>query len=143
MILRHPEDIRLLRDLLEPLQVAAGDTCQLMLSTYFGDAVDLYAQLNSLPADIVALDLAEGRRLVDVVAETGSGKILAIGVTNGRSTGMEDTFFLTHLVERILHRYIHDVVYLQTSCGLASLAPSQARAKLALLASVRDTLTPA
>lgn len=141
LILRHPQDIRLLRDVLEPLKVAAGDTCQLMVSTYFGDAKDLYAQLNSLPADIVALDLAEGHHLADLVADTGSGKILALGVTNGRSTVMEEAVLLTHLVERILHRYVHEVVYLQPSCGLASLPPSQARAKLALLASVRDALS--
>jgi 5-methyltetrahydropteroyltriglutamate--homocysteine methyltransferase len=141
-ILRHPDDIRLLRDLLEPLKVAAGDTCELMVCTYFGDAASLYAQLNSLPADIVALDLTAGGRLADVLADTGSGKILALGVTNGRSTGMEDVYLLTHLLERILHRYVHDVVFLQPSCGLALLPPSRARAKLALLASIRDALDP-
>jgi 5-methyltetrahydropteroyltriglutamate--homocysteine methyltransferase len=143
MILRHAEDVRLLRDLLEPLKVAAGDGTQLMLATYFGDAEPLYAQLESLPADVVALDLVEGRRLADAIAATGSGKILALGVTNGRSTGMEDTDSLILQVERILHRYIHDVVYLQPSCGLASLSRAQARAKLFLLAAVRDALAAA
>jgi 5-methyltetrahydropteroyltriglutamate--homocysteine methyltransferase len=142
LILRYPEDIRLLRELLEPLKVAAGDSCQLILATFFGDAEPLYAQLNSLPADIVALDLTAGRRLADVLADTGSGKILALGMTNGRSTVMKDVSLLTHLLERILHRYVHDVVFLQPSCGLASLPPSQARAKLALLASIRDALDP-
>jgi 5-methyltetrahydropteroyltriglutamate--homocysteine methyltransferase len=140
LILRRSGDIRLLRDLLEPLKVAAGDDSQLMLATYFGDAEPLYAQLDSLPADIVALDLADGHGLADVVAATGSGKILALGVTNGRSTGMEDVDSLTREVGRILHRYIHDVVYLQPSCGLGSLSRSQARAKLSLLSSVRDAL---
>jgi 5-methyltetrahydropteroyltriglutamate--homocysteine methyltransferase len=142
LILRYPEDIRLVRDLLEPLKVAAGDSCQLIVATYFSDAEPLYAQLNSLPADIVALDLTAGGRLADVLADTGSGKILALGVTNGRSTGMEDVYLLTHLLERILHRYVHDVVFLQPSCGLALLPPSRARAKLALLASIRDALDP-
>jgi methionine synthase II (cobalamin-independent) len=104
LILRYPEDIRLVRDLLEPLKVAAGDSCQLIVATYFSDAEPLYAQLNSVPADIVALDLTAGGRLADVLADTGSGKILALGVTNGRSTGMEDVYLLTHLLERILHR---------------------------------------
>jgi 5-methyltetrahydropteroyltriglutamate--homocysteine methyltransferase len=143
LILRHGEDIRLLRELLEPLKVAAGDGCQLVVATYFGDAEPLYAQLNSLPADVVALDFVEDRHLADAVADTGSGKILALGVTNGRSTDMEDTASLTHQVERILHRYIHDVVYLQPSCGLASLSESQAQAKLALLSSVRNALSSA
>jgi 5-methyltetrahydropteroyltriglutamate--homocysteine methyltransferase len=140
LILRHASDIRLLRELLEPLKVAAGDTSQLVVTTYFGDAEPLYAQLNSLPVDIVGLDLTEGHRLAEAIADTGSGKILALGVTNGRSTGMEDTASLTRQIERILHRYIHDVVYLQPSCGLASLPRSQAAAKLTLLATVRDGL---
>jgi 5-methyltetrahydropteroyltriglutamate--homocysteine methyltransferase len=140
LILRHAEDIRLLRELLEPLKVAAGDDCQLIIATYFGAAEALYAQLNSLPVDIVALDLVESGGLIDVIADTGSGKILALGVTNGRSTAMEDVTSLVPRVERILHRYVHDVVYLQPSCGLASLPRSQARAKLALLSSARDAL---
>ena len=77
-----------------------------------------------------------------IISAEASGKILALGVTSGRSTGMEDISLLTHLVERILHRYVHDIVYLQPSCGLASLPPSQAQAKLALLASIRNALTP-
>jgi 5-methyltetrahydropteroyltriglutamate--homocysteine methyltransferase len=140
LILHHAEDIRLLRELLEPLKVAAGDDCQLMVATYFGDAQPLYAQLESLPADIIALDLVEGCGLSDIVADTGSGKILALGVTNGRAPGMEDGTSLTRQIKRMLHRYIHDVVYLQPSCGLASLPQPQARAKLALLSSVRDAL---
>jgi 5-methyltetrahydropteroyltriglutamate--homocysteine methyltransferase len=140
LILSHAEDIRLLRELLEPLKVAAGDACRLIVATYFGDAAPLYAQLNSLPADIVALDLVEGPGLAEIVANTGSAKVLALGVTNGRATDMEDAASLTRQLERMLHRYIHDVVYLQPSCGLASLPPPQARAKLALLASVRDAI---
>lgn len=138
-ILRHSGDIRLLRDLLEPLKVAAGDATEITLATYFADAEPLYAQLESLPADIIALDLAEGH-LDRVIADTGSGKILALGVTNGRSAAMEDAASLTRQVERILHRYVHDLVYLQPSCGLAGLPRPQARTKLALLSSVRDAL---
>jgi len=110
LILRHQEDIRLLRELLEPLKVAAGDECQLMLATYSGEAEPLYAQLNSLPADIIALDLVEGSAAADIIANTGSGRILALGVTDGRSTAMEDVASLTARIKRMLHRYIHDVV---------------------------------
>lgn len=140
LLLRHGEDVRLARELLEPLKVAAGDSTQLAVATYLGDAEPLYAQLNSLPADVIAVDLVGSPRLADVIADTGSGKILALGVTDGLSAGMEESAILCRRIERVLSRYIHDVVHIQPSCGLAPLSRTQARATLALLSRVRDTL---
>ena len=140
LILQHPEDIRLLRELLEPLQNATGDAAQLAVATYFGDAEPLYAQLNSLPADIVALDCSESPRLLDAVAQTGSSKVLAFGLINGRSTRLENPDHVAGTLERLLHRYVHDTVYLQPSCGLEHLPRDRARAKLNLLPAIRKVI---
>ncbi len=141
LILHHAEDIRLLRELLEPLQNATGEAAQLAVATYFGDAEPLYAQLNSLPADILALDCSESPRLLDAVAQTGSSKVLALGLINGRSTRLENPDDIARTLERLLHRYVHDSVYLQPSCGLEHLPRDRARAKLALLPDIRRATT--
>lgn len=140
VICEHPGDIRLLRELLEPLQLATGGTVPLAVATPRIDAEPLYAHLNSLPTEVLMLDFCASAALAGSVAETGSSRILALGIVDGQSPSMEDPDVVTRLVERILHRYVHDRVYLQPSCGLAHLAPAAARAKLALLTELRARL---
>jgi 5-methyltetrahydropteroyltriglutamate--homocysteine methyltransferase len=142
LILARPQDVRLLRELLEPLHDACAGRAVLAVATYFADATPLYAQLNSLPADIIALDLAARPSLADAVADTGSGKVLALGLVDGRSAEMEDPFELARLLGRLLHRYVHDEVYVQPSCGLERLARPEAAAKLRLLSAVRSRFSP-
>lgn len=101
----------------------------------------MYAQLNSMPADIVALDLISSPQLVDVIAATGASKALGLGVVDGRTPGLEDPSALAQQIDRMLSRYAFDAVHLMPSCGLASLPRACAQAKLALLASVRGLLT--
>jgi 5-methyltetrahydropteroyltriglutamate--homocysteine methyltransferase len=139
-ILGHPEDIRLLRQLLEPLWAARG-AAQLCVATYFGDAEPLYAQLNSLPADILALDFTYSPRLAQTIATTGSSKLLALGMVDGRSTRMEDADEVARQVEAVLRHYTLDAVHLLPSCGLEYLPRDRARAKLERLAHVRRLLT--
>jgi 5-methyltetrahydropteroyltriglutamate--homocysteine methyltransferase len=139
-ILQHPEDIRLLRQLLEPLWAARGPA-QLCVATYFGDAEPLYAQLNSLPADILALDFTYSPRLRETIAATGSSKLLALGMVDGRSTRMEDANDVARQVEALLRHYTLDTVHLLPSCGLEYLPRDRARAKLERLAHVRRLLT--
>jgi 5-methyltetrahydropteroyltriglutamate--homocysteine methyltransferase len=135
-ILAHPGDVRLLRQLLEPLS-AAGAGAQLVVATYFGDAEPLYAQLNSLPGDILALDFTSSPRLLEVIAATGASKVLALGLIDGRTTGLEDVNTVARQVDRILQHYVLDSMHLLPSCGLEYLARDRARAKLGLLAQVR------
>ena len=137
-ILLYPADVRLSRELLEPLQSAAGDGCEIVVSTYAADAAPLYAQLHSLPADVVALDLVCGQGLIDTIADTGAGKMLALGVVDGRSPQLESADTLARLLARALHRYVHERIYLQPSCGLGSLTPAQAWAKLDVLRAARS-----
>lgn len=140
LILHRPHDIRLLRELLDPLQDASGHSTQLVVATYSGDATPLYAQLNSLPADILALDLAGHDALCDAVASTGSSKPLAFGLIDGSSRQMEDPDAIARRLEMLIHRYVHYEALFQTSCGLANLPREDARAKLDLLAAVRNRL---
>ena len=139
-ILTHPEDIRLLRQLLEPLWAARG-TAQLIVATYFGDAEPLYAQLNSLPADVLALDFTYSPRLVETIAATGASKILALGIVDGRNTRLESADDIARQVDTLLRHYTLDAIHLLPSCGLEYLPRDRARAKLELLAHVRRLLT--
>ncbi|MBI3389508.1 MAG: hypothetical protein HY027_17395 [Deltaproteobacteria bacterium] len=132
-------DIRLLRNLFEPLYAARGNA-EIAIATYGGDADPIYPQLNSIPADIVAVDLTGSTALWDTIASTGSGKTLALGVVDGRDSTLEDPVALASRLDRLLRRYAPDAIYLQPSCGLRSLTPTQARAKLMLLAAVRRHL---
>lgn len=140
LILWRPHDIRRLRELLEPIYDAAGGRTQVIAATYGCDGAALYAQLNTLPADVIAVDCAGHAALGDAIAETGSGKLLALGIVDGASPALEEVGALARHVERLLSRYVHADVWLQTSCGLRQLTAEQARAKLALLTAVRAAL---
>ncbi len=138
-ILAHPRDIRLLRQLLEPLW-SARNTAAMVLASYFAPAEPLYAQLNSLPADILALDCVSDAKLGDLIAATGASKVLALGVIDGRDPRLEDASTVARQVEKMLKRYLLDSVHLLPSCGLQHLPRDRARAKLALLGRVRQLL---
>ena len=135
-ICQHPEDIRLLRELFEPIYDARGDA-EMAIASYFLDSEPLYPPLNSIPADIVALDLPSSPRLGETIAATGASKILALGVVDGRSPRMEDAQTIARQLVRWLRRYTLDTVCLQPSCGLVQLSLQHARAKLQLLAAIR------
>jgi 5-methyltetrahydropteroyltriglutamate--homocysteine methyltransferase len=138
-ILFHPADIRLLRQLLEPLWSARGGA-ELVVATYGGDAEPLYAQLNSLPADILALDFPDSPKLADLIAATGASKVLALGLIDGRNPRIEDASAVARQVETILKRYVLESLHLLPSCGLQDLPRHSARAKLELLGRVRQLL---
>ena len=139
-ILAHPADIRLLRELLEPLWAARGPA-QLVVATYFADAEPLYAQLNSLPADVLALDLSCSPQLLATIAATGASKTLALGLVNGRTAHVESAADIARQVEMALHRYTLDALHLVPSCGLEHVPRTTARAKLHALAEARRLLT--
>ena len=141
-ILLHPSDMRLLRRLLEPIWDARGGA-QLVLATYSGDATALYAQLNSLPVDILALDLASSSDLGELIAHTGASKELGLGLIDGCNPQPEQPSTLARCIEKILKRYVLGVVHLLPSCGLHQLAPERARHKLSLLTEARQLLVAA
>lgn len=133
LLLAHPEDAKLVRTLLEPLTDAAQGAT-VLISTYGADAVECYAQLNSLPGDVIAVDCAGRAAMTAAIAETGSGKPLALGIVDG-SAGVERPDELARLLERLLARYTHDEVWVQPACGLRAVPGATAEAKLRALAS--------
>lgn len=139
LILARPGDMRQLRALLEPIYDAAAGRMQVFVATYGADAAPLYAQLNSLPADVIAVDCAGRAALADVIAQTGSGKPLALGVV-GDTASLEDPAELARRCETLLRHYVHDTLWLQPACGLARLNAVQARAKIGVLNTLRDAL---
>jgi len=140
LILGAPRDVRLLRELLEPLADATGGAAELIIATYGGPAVPLYAQLNTLPGDVIAVDCVSDPRLIDIIAETGSGKPLALGLSAAPATEARS---IAAQLERALGRYVHPQVYLQPAYGLARLTPPAARATLEALANARALVQPA
>jgi 5-methyltetrahydropteroyltriglutamate--homocysteine methyltransferase len=138
-ILEHGDDVRLLRELLEPLWAVRGDA-QLVVATYFGDSVSLYAQLHSLPVDVVAVDVASNPALIDLIGETGAAQRLAIGIVDGRNAALENADELAAPVQRMLRHYTHDSVSLMPSCSLHRLPRGVARRKLEELVRLRSLL---
>jgi 5-methyltetrahydropteroyltriglutamate--homocysteine methyltransferase len=138
-ILFHGTDIRLLRQLLEPVWDARGGA-ELVVATYGGDAEPLYAQLNSLPADILALDLCAGPRLAELIAATGASKVLALGLIDGRHPRLEEASTVARQVDAIMKRYVLESLHLLPSSGLQGLPRDDARAKLDVLGRVRQLL---
>lgn len=137
----HADDIRLLRQLFEPIYEARGEA-QIAIATYFADADPFYPQLNSVAADIVALDLSTTTALDQTIASAGAAKILALGVVDGRDSRLEDPQAVARRLERLLRRYTIEAVYLQPSCGLEFLPRDRARAKLERLVAIRAALCP-
>jgi hypothetical protein len=138
-LLRAPADVRAVRELLEPFQDAVEGRAILSVSTYGAPVGELFAQLNSLPGSVVALDCVSSPRSVEDLAATGSGKPLALGLIG--TTGTPDAAAIASSVETATRRYVHDVLYLQPACGLDTLSPETARQALASLLEARALLT--
>ncbi len=134
-LLRAPSDVRLVRDVLEPLQDAVEDRAALSIATYGAPVAGLFAQLNSLPGSIVAFDCLSSPQTIEDLAATGSGKPIALGLAAPGE--LPDAASIARRIERATHRYAHDVVYLQPASGLDSVDVSDARAVLEILAKAR------
>jgi 5-methyltetrahydropteroyltriglutamate--homocysteine methyltransferase len=131
-LLRHPEEVDLVRDTFRVLAAARGPA-QLACYTFFGDAVPLYEQLQSFPVDVLGLDFTYSPGLPRRVAEAGSDKVLGLGLVDGRNTKLETTESVYRVLDTVLPR-LGDTVYLGPSCGLEFLPRARARAKLETLA---------
>ncbi len=133
-------DFRLLRRLCEPLWEARG-AATLIVSIGGVGAEDAYAQLNSVAADCLALDVAASPQLLRIIEATGAGIPLALGACDGRRIELESAVSLAHSLEAVFHRYQFGELHLQPSCGLAALPRPAARAKLELMGQVRRLLS--
>ena len=138
-VLTPPADFRLLRRVCEPLWNARGQAA-LILTTCRGDAEPVYAQLNSVAADLLGLDVVSSPRLLPLIATAGSGLPLVLGICDGRRPEIEPAHALAECLAPVFNRYTFDDLHLQPSCGLGGLPAPIAKAKLQLLAQVRGLL---
>ena len=159
---RFPGATDLLRLAMRRL-VAGLSSARVILATTFGDVTPLFDDLASLPAAILGFDVVAavdrmktGGAVPDgaAAAATGLGTRLAaglvpetgllLGIIDGRNTRLEDpgdTY--EHLVRPILEalrtsRRAAPEVHLAPNHGLEFLPRDTARAKLSLLAALRD-----
>ncbi|HEV8676525.1 MAG TPA: hypothetical protein VGX21_21015 [Methylomirabilota bacterium] len=130
-LLQHPEDIDVVRQTLATLAAARG-RARLACYTYFGDALPLYDDLQSLPVDVLGFDLTYSPKLGRRIAESGSAKVLGLGVIDGRNTKLETAAAVYPVLDQVLPR-LGETAYLGPSCGLEFLPRARARAKLETL----------
>ena len=143
-ILKYPADWPVLEAALAPLleardrMVKSGKPLKLALYVYFRDCVPLYDQLIGLPFDLVGLDFTYNWRLIDVVAQRGSPRPLALGLLDGRNTRLEDPSAVARQIENMLPKIAGQAAHLGPSCGLEYLPRDRAQSKLRLLSQVRS-----
>ena len=149
-IARHPGDAPILRLAMRRL-VAGLTTARVLLATSFGDATPLLDDPALFPGDLIGLDVrqaagngdagAVGTRLAGALpAETG----VALGIVDGRNTRLESA---DEVYERLARPILQALsipvgskrpLHLTTTHGLEFLPRDVARAKLSVLAAVRD-----
>jgi 5-methyltetrahydropteroyltriglutamate--homocysteine methyltransferase len=127
-LLRHPEDLEVVREGLATLAAARGKA-HLALYTFFGDALPLWDRLMEMPVDLLGLDLTYGPALADRIAAAGAPRTLVLGVVDGRNTKLETRDGVFRTLDRALTG-LRGPVGLGPSCGLELLPRARARAKL-------------
>ena len=150
---RFPGDADILRLALRRL-VSATTSSRILLATSFGDPTPLLPALASMPAALFGIDVSAalgrgdgdaagfGSRLADTFA-TDAG--FALGVVDGRNTRLENA---GEIYERRVRPILSALrppaggpardIHLVTSHGLEFLPRDTARAKMSILAAVRD-----
>jgi len=136
-LLKHPEDFPKVKQCLTALAAQKGKA-ELQLSLYFGDPAPLYEKLQELPVEVLGLDFTYNPGLVEVIRSTGSSRVLALGLLDGRNTRLEDASSVARQMEGMLAATRSDRAYLNPSCGLEYLPRDRARLKLKHLAVIRD-----
>jgi methionine synthase II (cobalamin-independent) len=96
--------------------------------------------LFELPADVVALDLTGDAKLFGRLAASGAPKPVHLGLVSGRSADLEDMRDLARKLESLLPKLPSGRAYLGPAGGLDALPRDRARAKLELLAHVREMI---
>ncbi len=138
-LLKHPEDLPLAELCMARLAARKG-AAQLALAVYFADPAPACEKLQKLPVDVLALDFTYGPKLVDIVASSGSSKVLALGLVNARNTKMEDPSAVARQIERMGKKLAASRAYLSPSCGLEYLPRDRAQMKLKTLLAIKKTL---
>lgn len=125
-VLQRPNEVRFLRSLLEPIWEVRGPA-RLLVSTWGAGAVELYAQLHSLPADVVGIDMVSDPALLSVLASAGASQELYLGLARpGGDLPLLSPEFVVSLTYA-LKRYELETLHLGPACGLSGLPPAEAR----------------
>lgn len=138
-ILKFPGEYSIFANALAVLTKKKG-AAKLALYAYFGDAEPLYARFQDLDVDAVGLDFTYNPRLVDVVASSGSAKVLGLGLIDGRNTRREDAKAVIATLEKMLPKIGASDSYLNPSCGLEYLPRDRAFEKLKNMAAIKRAL---
>ncbi len=138
MVLRRPEDFHFVERSMTRLALSKG-AAKLALCVYFADPAPMYAQLQTLPVDILGLDFTYNPGLVEVVASRGSYRTLALGLVDGRNTRLENTASVARQLERLAKGLHGAPAYLTPSCGLEYLPRDRAQSKLRHLSLLKKT----
>jgi 5-methyltetrahydropteroyltriglutamate--homocysteine methyltransferase len=128
-VLRDDANFDLFAQGIQKLAEAKGQS-KLAVSTYFGDALPLYARLQELPLDVIGVDFSYNDRLVDAIASQGSQKALGLGLIDARNTKLENEAAVASSLEKLLPAINSDFSYLNPSSGLEYLPRDRAFLKL-------------
>ena len=91
---------------------------QLLLATYFGRLAENLELAMSLAVDGLHIDAVSGRsELERVLASLPAGRVLSLGVVNGRNVWRADLSSLLTLLEPV-HRQLGERLWLAPSCSL-------------------------
>jgi len=117
-----------------------GRRVELAVFLHASAAAAHWEALFDLPADVVALDLAGEAKLFDRLSASGAPKRVHLGLVSGRSAELEDAPGLARRMEALLPKLPSGRAYLGPAGGLDTLPRDRARAKLELLARVREMI---
>ena len=117
-----------------------GRRVELVLSLASPGAAAQYDALFELPIDIIALDLVHDAQILDRVMSSGAPKPVHLGVVSGRSAELEDESGIARKLEAVLPKLAAGRSFLGPAGGLGALPRDRARAKLELVARVRDAV---
>jgi 5-methyltetrahydropteroyltriglutamate--homocysteine methyltransferase len=141
-LLRNPEDAEMVRNLLERA-TANKRGVKIALTTFFGDASPIYAELIKMPVDVIGFDLIYGPGIVDLLVATPPGKSIALGAIDGRNTKPDDITAIADTVKRltdVLEGKGTDEIFVQPSCGLEFLPRDRAKRKLESMATLKQAV---
>ncbi|MEE8112095.1 MAG: methylcobamide--CoM methyltransferase [Acidobacteriota bacterium] len=130
-----PEDAALLE---KAIGILAGGRkrSRLGLYTYFRGPGKLLGLMDSLPIEILGLDLVAGEGDIDAIEKSPPRKILSLGILDARNTKLEDEEERAALARRLRQATGAEEMYIHPNCGLEFLPRESAVRKLELLSRI-------
>lgn len=103
------------------------------LYTWFSDCAGILDKMQSLPVDVIGLDLVAGKANWDALRSVNFEKKLGAGVVDARNTRMETPQQVAEAVKRLEGIVPEDRLYVNPSCGLDYLPRETAFEKLKIM----------